>query len=422
MIIRKRFLFKGTVQGVGFRPFHLAAGQGERPGRLRPEPLRRRHRRGGGSRRGRRGLSRNRSGASSRPWRRSPGSARRRSRPRARTRSSSPKARANAPGDLHITPDIATCDACLAELFDPADRRFRYPFINCTDCGPRLTIINAVPYDRSRTSMACFPMCPTCRKEYENPADRRFHAEPNACPDCGPRLELLDGDGRSLRRAIPSPGPSISSGRGSILAVKGLGGFHLCVDAQNDAAVQELRSRKFREEKPLAVMVRDIDSRLPSDRDRRGRKAPPPLAGATHRPDAAPGRGARLPSRRPRNGHAGDHAPLHPAPAPPAGRRPSGPRHDERQPDRRADLHRQPGGPPAARRGSPTPFSSTTGTSSCAATTRWPWPWRRRPFCCAAPGGTPPDPSPCGNPIRRSWPWGPSSRNTLCILKGTSPF
>lgn len=160
--------------------------------------------------------------------------------------------------EVRLSPDVAPCAACLAELDDPGNRRYRYPFINCTDCGPRLTIIRDIPYDRENTSMACFPLCPDCRREYEDPLDRRFHAEPNACAVCGPALRLLDGegnpvaDGNEIERAIDL----LKEGR--ILAVKGLGGFHLGADAGNEEAVARLRQRKYREEKPLAILVRDL--------------------------------------------------------------------------------------------------------------------------------------------------------------------
>ncbi|MCD4785594.1 MAG: carbamoyltransferase HypF [Candidatus Eremiobacteraeota bacterium] len=161
-----------------------------------------------------------------------------------------------------ISPDIATCEDCIREMNDPADPRYKYPFINCTNCGPRLTIITDVPYDRKNTSMAGFPMCDYCRGQYEDPSDRRFHAQPVACPVCGPHITLLDNRGNVVTEdsdKVISSAVDILK-KGGIIAIKGLGGYHLAVDAKNETAVSTLRKRKYREDKPFAIMAPDINS------------------------------------------------------------------------------------------------------------------------------------------------------------------
>jgi hydrogenase maturation protein HypF len=176
-----------------------------------------------------------------------------------------------------IPPDVATCDECLRELFDPADRRYRYAFVNCTRCGPRFTIVRSVPYDRANTTMACFPMCANCRREYEDPANRRFHAEPTCCPACGPQLSMPVEDAVALLR------------EGAILAVKGLGGYHLACDAANEPVVARLRGRKVREAKPFAVLTAEPDglAQISPEEDSLLRSPARPVVLLRRRDDAA---------------------------------------------------------------------------------------------------------------------------------------
>ena len=169
------------------------------------------------------------------------------------------KSRDSASKATLISPDVMVCDDCLAEMRDPSDRRFGYPFINCTNCGPRYTIIDDIPYDRPKTSMRHFIMCDACQVEYDDPDNRRFHAQPNACPVCGPRVTLCDASGKAVCTDDPIADTAERIKDGRIVAIKGLGGFHLAVDATHAGAVTRLRRRKHREEKPFALMCADLD-------------------------------------------------------------------------------------------------------------------------------------------------------------------
>lgn len=159
-----------------------------------------------------------------------------------------------------IPPDLATCIDCGRELLDPSDFRHQYPFINCTNCGPRFTIIRDIPYDRAKTSMSAFPMCPVCQREFDDPLSRRFHAQPNACGACGPQLSIIDNQGAAVQADDPVSRVTGLLRDGKIIAIKGLGGFHLACDAKNEAAVQNLRQRKYREDKPFALMAGDLET------------------------------------------------------------------------------------------------------------------------------------------------------------------
>ncbi|MEY9894897.1 hydrogenase maturation protein HypF [Catenulispora sp. MAP5-51] len=227
------------------------------------------------------------------------------------------------PRTVLVAPDTGTCADCLAEMADPADRRHAYAFTNCTNCGPRFTIVRELPYDRPGTTMAAFALCERCDREYADPADRRFHAQPVCCPDCGPRLELRAADGS----AIPGDGDPIARAAGlladgSIVAIKGLGGYHLAVAAANEDAVRTLRHRKHREERPLALMVADLDAarRLCEvDAVEEGLLLDParPIVVLERRPDAedaAGTAGAVAPSVAPRQRNLGimlPYTPLH---------------------------------------------------------------------------------------------------------------
>jgi hydrogenase maturation protein HypF len=257
--IRKKIIVQGLVQGVGFRPFvYRLAAEENLKGFVRNSP---------------RGVEIEIEGSPG-PVERFVNGLRTRAPVLAKIRSidgedvpvrgdiefSIRESREGEDPAALISPDVGVCGDCLRELFDPSDRRYRYPFINCTNCGPRYTIVREIPYDRKNTTMSAFRMCPECQAEYDDPGNRRFHAQPNACPDCGPKMQLTDSYGRHIPCGDPIGYVTDLLKAGKIVAIKGLGGFHLACDAENDDAVQILRARKGREEKPLAVMATTMES------------------------------------------------------------------------------------------------------------------------------------------------------------------
>jgi hydrogenase maturation protein HypF len=215
-----------------------------------------------------------------------------------------------AAATVRISPDLPVCAECLAEMRDPAERRFGYPYVTCTNCGPRYSIVHALPYDRERTTMREWPLCSACRREYDDPADRRFHAQPIACPACGPSYRLV-GEGTELRGAAAIAEAAARLRAGAILAVKGIGGYHLACDARDAAAVRALRERKFRRERPFALLVRDPDAaRALAEVDARGEA----LLRSQERPIVLLRARAVLPGVAPDNRDLGimlPYAPLH---------------------------------------------------------------------------------------------------------------
>ena len=344
----------------------------------------------------------------------------------AAARTSSSATRTAGAGRTLVSPDVATCADCLAELVDPANRRYRHPFISCTNCGPRFTIVTGLPYDRPATTMAELPLCAACAAEYADPADRRFHAQTVACPGCGPTLtlhrpaepdQLADAAIVEARRLLAA---------GAIVAVKGLGGYHLACDAADEAAVATLRKRKDRGDKPFAVMVADLDDRRPDRRGLAGRGRPAQRSPGGRwccwpaGPAPGLGGGRRGRARSPRPGRdAGLHAGAPPAVRPAGGpARPAGAGDDQRQPGRRADRDRRRAGADPAGAAWPTPGSPTTAGSRCRATTRWcgsPPAWSCR---CAGPGATRRCRWRCRCRCGPSLAVGGDLKNTFCVADG----